>query len=74
MWFLPAPKMTGQTKSLKAIKPKSNNLNDLDFEYLKGNDETCYCKTCIHEVWPFCNKKIYPNEINLGNVGVLLLV
>ena len=45
-------------------------LNDLDYEYLKSNDETWYCKTCIQEILPFCNKKINPNKINLGNAGI----
>ena len=53
----------------KWIHIKCNNLNDLDYEYLKSNDETWYCKTCIHEILPFCNKKINPNKINLGNAG-----
>ena len=52
------------------IHIKCNNLNDLDYEYLKSNDETSYCKTCIHEILPFCNKKINPNKINLGNAGI----
>ena len=48
-----------------------NNLNNLDYEYFKGNDETCYYKTCIHEILPFCKKKkINPNIIKLGNVGI----
>ena len=54
----------------KWIHIKCYNLNDLDYEYLKSNDETWYCKTCIHEILPFCNKKINPNKINLGNVGI----
>ena len=33
-------------------------------------DETGYCNTCIQEILPFCNKKINPNKINLGNVGI----
>ena len=51
----------------KWIYIKCNNLNDLDYEYLKSNDETWYCKSCIHEILPFCNKKINTNKINLGN-------
>ena len=54
----------------KWIHIKCNNLNDLDYEYLKSNDETWYCKTCIDEILPFCNKKINPNKINLGNAGI----
>ena len=54
----------------KWIHIKCNNLNDLDYEYLKSNDETWYCKTCIHDILLFCNKKINPNKINLGNVGI----
>ena len=54
----------------KWIHIKCNNLNDLDYEYLKSNDETGYCNTCIQEILPFCNKKINPNKINLGNVGI----
>ena len=49
---------------------KCNNLNDLDYEYLKSNNETWYCKTCIQEILPFCNKKINPNIIKLGNAGI----
>ena len=44
--------------------------NDLDHEYLKNNNETWYCKTCIQEILPFCNKKINPNIINLGNARI----
>ena len=47
----------------KWIHIKCNNLNDLDYEYLKSNDETWYCKTCIHEILPLCNKKINPNKL-----------
>ena len=54
----------------KWIRIKRNNLNDLDYEYLKSNNETWYCKTWIHEILPFCNKKINPNKINLDNVGI----
>ena len=52
------------------IHIRHNNLNDLDYEYLKSNNETWYCKTCIQEILPFCNKKINPNKINLGNAGI----
>ena len=51
---------------IKWIHIRCNNLNDLDYEYFKNNDETWYCKTCIQEILPFCNKKINPNIINLG--------
>ena len=54
----------------KWIHIKCNNVNDLGHEYLKSNDETWYCKTCIKEILPFCNKKINPNKINLGNAGI----
>ena len=54
----------------KWIHIKCNNLNDLDYEYLKSNNETWYCKTCIQEILSFCNKKINPNKINLGNAGI----
>ena len=54
----------------KLIHIKCNNLNDLDYEYLKSEDETWYCKTCIQETLPFCNKKINSNKINLGNAGI----
>ena len=50
----------------KWIHIKHNNLNDLHNEYLKSNDETWYCKTCIHELLPFCN----PNKTNLDNAGI----
>ena len=59
--------------TLHLAKPphlRYNNLNDLDYEYLKNNDETWYCKTCIQEILPFCNKKINQNIINLGNAGI----
>ena len=50
----------------KWIHIKCNNLNDLDYEDLKSNDETWYCKTYIHEILPFCNNKaVNPNKINL---------
>ena len=56
---------------IKWIHIRCNNLNDLDYEYLKNNDETWYCnKTCIQEILPFCNKKINPNKINFGNAGI----
>ena len=42
----------------------------LDYEYRKSKDETWYCKTCIQEILPFCNKKINPNKINLGNAVI----
>ena len=54
----------------KWIHIKCNNLNDLDYEYLKSNDKTWYCKFCIQEILPFCNNKINPNKINLGNAGI----
>ena len=44
--------------------------NDLDYKYLKSKDETLYCKTCIQEILRFCNKKINPNKINLGNASI----
>ena len=50
---------------IKWIHIRCNNLNDLNYEYLKTNDETCYCKTCIQEILPFYNKQINPNKINL---------
>ena len=50
----------------KCIHIKCNNLNDLDYEYLKINNETWYCITCIQEILPFCNKKTNPNKIDLG--------
>ena len=53
----------------KWIHIKCNNFNDLGYGYLKINDETWYCKTYIHETLPFCDKKINPNKINLGNTG-----
>ena len=34
----------------KWIQIKCNDLNDLDYEYLKRKDETWYCKTCIQEI------------------------
>ena len=54
----------------KWIHIRCNNLNDLDCEYYKNNDETWYCKTCIQKILPFCNKKINQNIINLGNAGI----
>ena len=42
----------------------------LDYGYLKNNHETWYCKTCIQEILPFCNKKINQNIIDLGNAGI----
>ena len=47
----------------------NTDLNDLDYEYFKSNDGTWYCKTFIQEILPFCNKKINPNKINIGNAG-----
>ena len=55
----------------KWIHIKCNNLNDLDYEYLKSNDETWYYKTCIQEILPFYNKKINPNKINLNLKNLL---
>ena len=52
------------------IRIKCNFLNDLDYEYLKRKDGTWHCKTCTLEMLPFCNKKINPNKINLGNAGI----
>ena len=49
---------------------RCNNLDGLDYEHLKSHDETWYCKTCIQEILTFCNKKINPNKINLGNAGI----
>ena len=49
---------------------RCNNRNDLDYEYLKSNDVTWYCKTWIQEVLPFCNKKINPYKTNLGNADI----
>ena len=49
---------------------KCNNLNDLDYEYHKSQDETWFCKTCIQDIFPFCNKKINLNRINLGNASI----
>ena len=54
----------------KWIHIKCTNLNDLDYEYLKNNDKTWYCKTRIQQVLPFCNKKINPNIIDLGNESI----
>ena len=55
---------------IKWIHIRCNNVNDLDYEYHENNDETWYCKTCIQEILPFCNKKINLNKINLGNAGI----
>ena len=55
---------------IKWIYIKCNNLNDLNYGYLKNNDETWQCKTCIQEILPFCNNKINHNIINLGNAGI----
>ena len=55
---------------IKWIHIRCKKLNDLDYEYLKSNDETWYCKTCIQKILPFCNKKINPNKINLGDAGI----
>ena len=55
---------------IKWIHIRCNNLNDLDYEYLRNSDETWYCKTCIQEILPFSNKKINPNTIILGNAGI----
>ena len=49
---------------------RCNYLDDLDYEHLKSHDEAWYCKTCIQEILTFCNKKINPNKINLGNAGI----
>ena len=54
----------------KWIHIKCNNLNDLFYEYLKRKDETWHRKSFIQEILPFCNKKINPNKINLGNAGI----
>ena len=54
----------------KWIHIKCNNLNDLDYEYLKSNDKAWCCKFCIQKILPFCNKKINSNKINLGNAGI----
>ena len=54
----------------KWIHIKYNNLNDLDYEYLKSKDETWYCKSCNQENLSFYNKKINLNKINLGNAGI----
>ena len=54
----------------KWIHIKCNNLNDLDYEYLKSKDKTWYCKTCINEILPFYNKKINPNKINFSNIDI----
>ena len=35
-----------------------------------NNDKTWYYKTCIQKILPFCNKKINPNKINLGNAEI----
>ena len=53
----------------KWIHIKCNNLNDLDYEYLKSNNETWYYKTSIQDILPFSNKK-NPNRINLGITGI----
>ena len=47
----------------KRIHIICNNLNDLDYEYLKSKDETWYCKAFIQEILPFC-------KINLGNPSI----
>ena len=54
----------------KWIHIKCSNLNGLDYEYLKRNNETWYCETCIYEILPFCNKKIKPDKINIDKFGI----
>ena len=54
----------------KWIHIKCNNLNDLDYENLKSNNETWYCKTYIQEILPFSNKKLNLNEIISGNAHI----
>ena len=54
----------------KWIHIKCNNPTDLDYEYLKINDETLCCQTCIQYILPFCNKKIDPNKIKSYNAGI----
>ena len=50
---------------IKWIHIRCSNLNDLNYEYLKTNDETWHCKTCIQEILPFYNMQINRNKINL---------
>ena len=38
----------------KWIHTKCNELNDVDYEYLKLNDDVWFCKLCIEEILPFC--------------------
>ena len=33
---------------IKWIHIRCNNPNDLDYEYLKNNDEAWYCNACIY--------------------------
>ena len=33
-----------------------NELNDIDYENLKINNDIWYCKLCIKEILPFCSK------------------
>ena len=42
---------------IKWIHVRCNNLNVLDYEYLKSNDETWYCKTCIQEIFDSAIKR-----------------
>ena len=42
----------------KWIHIKCNGHNDLDYEYLKLNENVWYCKICATEILPFCNTQM----------------
>ena len=69
-FFLACDKVISSDLCIKWIHIRCNVLNDLDYEYVKNNDETWCCKTYIQEILPFCNKKINQNIINLGNARI----
>ena len=66
----------------KWIDIKCKELNDLDYEYLKLNENSWYCKICTTEILPFCktlkdfsksdNDNKLSNNINVNLKNLLL--
>ena len=50
------------------IHIKCNNLDNLDYEYLKTNNSDWFCKLCTAEILPFCSRSNKTDYRNMKHV------
>ena len=49
---------------------KCNNLNFIDYQYLNGNDDPCFCLKCNSDLFPIgtSSNKTFNQYINSSNI------